>query len=147
LKWTFFKPFVPDAKTRPVPEKYLAFVASLVEVYEQMAAERIMTHKVICEHRKLIKPATHISRLGVYEYSYGWWKSQHKPALHKTEITSLNVLLSAVELIRKMLPEESTSSKAAWPLLGIATSMNADDLESVCLFRCELRPESLFRQL
>jgi hypothetical protein len=60
-----FKPFIPDAKTSPVPEEYFALVTSLVEVYKQMAAERIMAHNVICEHRELIKPATHISRLSV----------------------------------------------------------------------------------
>ena len=112
-----------------------------------MTAEWILAHNVICEHRKLVKPATHVRRLGVYEYSHRGRKSQHKPAWHKTEMTLLNILLSAVELIRKVLPEQSTSSKAALLLLGIATSMNADGLESAWLFRCEPWPESLFRQL
>jgi len=40
-------------------------------------------------------------------------------------MTSFNVALSAPELIRKVLPEESTSSKAAGLFFGIATSINA----------------------
>jgi hypothetical protein len=57
-----------------------------------MTAEWILAHNVIREHRKLIKTATHISGLSIYKYSYGWGKSQHKPAWHKTEITLLNIL-------------------------------------------------------
>jgi len=70
LEGALFEPFVPDAETRPVPEEYFALVAALVEVYEQMTAEWIMAHNVICEHRELVKPATHIRRLSVYEYSH-----------------------------------------------------------------------------
>jgi hypothetical protein len=65
-----FKPFVPDAKTRPVPEEYFALVTSLVEVDKQMTAQRILAHNIICEHRELVKPATHVRRLSVYEYSH-----------------------------------------------------------------------------
>jgi hypothetical protein len=71
FKRTFFKPFVPDAKTRPVPEKYFALVGSLVEVDKQMTAERILTHHMICEHRELVESATHICRLCVQEYPHG----------------------------------------------------------------------------
>ena len=102
LERTSFESFVPDAEARPVPEKYLAFVAALIEVDKQMIAERIQTHDVTCEHRELVKPATHIHRLGVYEYSHGRWKRQHRPAWRKTEMTLLKVLLSAEERIRSV---------------------------------------------
>ena len=113
FKRSLFETFVPYAKTGAVPEQYFAFVAEFVEEDKQMAAERIFEHKTFCQHRKLIKSATHICRLSVYEYFYRCRKCQHKPSLCKIESTLLNVLLSAPELIRKVLPEESTSSRRA----------------------------------
>jgi hypothetical protein len=75
-----------------------------------MTAERIMAHNVICEHRKFVKPTTHVRGLSVYEYSHRGRKRQHKPAWRKTERTLLKVLLSAEERIRNVWPEESRSS-------------------------------------
>jgi hypothetical protein len=113
LEGALFEPLVPDAKPRPVPEEYLALVCPPVEVDEQVAAEGIPAHNRLGEHRELVEPATHIRRPGVQEYSYRRWKSQHKPAWRKTEITLLNVLLSAAGLIRNVWPEENRSSKGA----------------------------------
>ena len=147
FKCSLFETFVPYAKTGAVPEQYFAFVAEFVEEDKQMAAERIFEHKTFCQHRKLIKSATHICRLSIYEYFYRWWKCQHKPSLCKTESTLLNVLLSASEPIRKVLPEESTSSKRAWLPLGIATCMNADGFRADCLLIRGCPSVSFFRQL
>ena len=68
-----------------------------------MTAERILAHHMICEHRELVKSATHISRLSVNKYSYRGGKRQHKPAWRKTERTLLKVLLSAEERIRNVI--------------------------------------------
>lgn len=62
-KYTLFQPFVPKAKTRPVPEQYLAPVMTTIEKYEQMAAQGILAEDSLRHRSQTVETATHISRL------------------------------------------------------------------------------------
>ena len=67
LERPFFELLVPDAETRPVPKKNLAFVTTFVEVDKQMTTKGILAHHVMGEHREFIKSTTHVRRLSVEE--------------------------------------------------------------------------------
>jgi hypothetical protein len=79
-------------------------------------------HYTLCEHREFVKPAPHISRLGVYKYPGRAGKCQHKDSSFNTESVLLRVFLSVWGFILSVLPERRTSSTAAGLLSGSETS-------------------------
>jgi hypothetical protein len=62
-KYTLFQPFVPQAKTRAIPEKYLAPVMTAIEKYKQMTAQGVLPEDSLCHSSQTVETAPHIGRL------------------------------------------------------------------------------------